>query len=172
MRHCDPDSGPLLARFCPHVANRSHGPLNAQVHHNRITHVQGSTMKSLVAEDDATNRKLLQTFLSRYGECDIAIDGNEAVSAVLLALQNHHPYDLVCMDLRMPRMDGQEAIRVIRRQEATTQAGKTAKIIVTTIHTDTESIATALLGRCDAYLVKPIDTAKLKKELSALGLIQ
>jgi two-component system chemotaxis response regulator CheY len=128
-------------------------------------------MKSLVAEDDATNRKLLKAFLSRYGECDIAIDGHEAVNAVLLAIESRREYDLVCMDLRMPRIDGQEAIREIRREETARHTSKTAKIIVTTIHTDTESIATALLGRCDAYLVKPIDTAKLKKELIALGLI-
>jgi CheY-like chemotaxis protein len=47
-----------------------------------------------------------------------------------------------------------------------------AKTIEHTIHTDKEDITSALLGRCNAYLVKPIDTAKLKKELKALGLIQ
>jgi two-component system, chemotaxis family, chemotaxis protein CheY len=129
-------------------------------------------MKSLVAEDDATNRKLLRAFLSRYGECDIAVDGMEAVNAVVLAIQSHHEYDMVCMDLRMPEMDGQEAIREIRKEEFSRNASKPTKIIVTTIHTDTDSITGALLGRCDAYLVKPIDTAKLKKELKALGLIQ
>lgn len=131
-----------------------------------------NTMRSLVVEDDATNRKLLQTFLSRYGECDIAVDGKEAVDTVDRAHRNHQGYDLVCMDLRMPQLDGQEAIREIRKQEAASGVLKAAKIIVTTIHTDTEDIATALLGRCNAYLVKPIDTAKLKKELKALGLIQ
>jgi hypothetical protein len=35
-----------------------------------------------------------------------------------------------------------------------------------------EDITTALLGRCNGYMVKPIDTAKLKKELKTLGLIQ
>jgi two-component system chemotaxis response regulator CheY len=128
-------------------------------------------MKSLVAEDDVTNRKLLKTFLSRYGECDVAVDGKQAVNAALLALQSHCGYDLVCMDLRMPQMDGQEAIREIRKQKAAMGASQPSKIIVTTIHTDTESIATTLLGRCNAYLVKPIDTAMLKKELKALGLI-
>jgi two-component system chemotaxis response regulator CheY len=129
-------------------------------------------MKSLVAEDDATNRKLLQAFLSRYGECDIALDGEEAVSAARRACQNHQHYDLICMDLRMPRMDGQEAIREIRKQEAAASVAKSAKIIVTTIHTDMEDITTALLGRCNAYMVKPIDIAKMKKELKTLGLIQ
>ena len=129
-------------------------------------------MKSLVAEDDATNRKLLKTFLSRYGDCDVAIDGKEAVTAVRVARQNHASYDLVCMDLRMPQMDGQEAIREIRKQEAAAGVSKTVKIIVTTIHTDIDSIAGALLSRCNAYLAKPIDTAKLRSELMDLGLIQ
>jgi len=137
-----------------------------------IRTVRESTMKSLVAEDDATNRKLLQTLLARYGGCDIALDGKEAVNAVRIARQNHQSYDLICMDLRIPQMDGQEAIREIRKQEAAAGVEKAAKIIVTTVHTDTESITGALLGRCNAYLVKPIDTAKFKNELKALGLIQ
>jgi two-component system chemotaxis response regulator CheY len=128
-------------------------------------------MKSLVVEDDATNRKLLQTFLSRFGGCDVALDGKEAVNAVRLASENHQSYDLICMDLLMPRMNGQEAIREIREQEAAANISKLAKIIVTTMQTDTSSIAGALLGRCNAYLVKPIDTAKLKAELIALRLI-
>ena len=133
---------------------------------------RSKTMKSLVAEDDATNRKLLKTFLSRYGDCDVAIDGKEAVTAVRAARQNHASYDLVCMDLRMPQMDGQEAIREIRKQEAAAGVSKTVKIIVTTMHTDIDSIAGALLSRCNAYLAKPIDTAKLRSELMDLGLIQ
>jgi two-component system chemotaxis response regulator CheY len=131
-----------------------------------------STVKSLVAEDDATSRKLLQTFLSRYGGCDIALDGKEAVNAVRLACQNHQSYDLVCMDLRMPEMDGLEAIREIRKQEAIDGVLKIAKIIVTTIHTYMEDITGALLSRCNAYLVKPIEIAKLKKELKTLELIK
>ena len=129
-------------------------------------------MKSLVAEDDATNRKLLHAFLSRYGTCDVALDGKQAVDAVSLARQNRQSYDLVCMDLRMPVMDGQEAIREIRKQEVAASVAKPAKIIVTTVHTDMVDITTALLGRCNAYLVKPIEIAKLKKELITLGLIQ
>ena len=129
-------------------------------------------MKSLVAEDDATNRKLLQTFLSRYGGCDIALDGKEAVDAVRIARQDHRSYDLICMDLRMPEMDGQVAIREIRKQEAAAGVARPVKIIVTTVHAEMEDITGALLGRCNAYLVKPIETAKLKKELKGLGLIE
>jgi len=129
-------------------------------------------LKSLVAEDDATSRKLLCTYLSRYGICDIAGGGVEAVNAVQSARQSHQAYDLICMDLRLPGMDGQEAIREIRKQEASAGVDRPARIIVTTIHVEMEDITTALLGRCNAYMVKPIDTARLKKELKALGLIQ
>ena len=76
------------------------------------------------------------------------------------------------MDLRMPEMDGQAAIREIRRQEAAAGDEKAAKIIVTTAHADIKSVISALLGRCNAYLVKPIDTAKLRAELKTLGLIE
>jgi two-component system chemotaxis response regulator CheY len=129
-------------------------------------------MKSLIAEDDATNRKLLYAILSRHGECDIAVDGKEAVTSVRMARQAKQSYDLVCMDLRMPEMDGHEAIREIRKQEASAGVFKPVKIIVTTAHSDMESISGAIQGGCNAYLVKPVDTAKLRKQLETMGLIK
>jgi len=71
----------------------------------------------------------------------------------------------------MPVMDGLEAIREIRAQERATARFRTAKIFVTTAHSDLESITAAMEGRCDAYLIKPIDTEKLLAELKAVGLI-
>jgi two-component system chemotaxis response regulator CheY len=133
---------------------------------------RSNAMRILIAEDDATSRKLLQGLLSRYGECDIALNGMEAVDAVRIARENHRVYELVCMDLGMPLMSGQEAIREIRKQETMTGATKAVPIIVTTTYVDLENIASALLERCNAYLVKPIDAAKLQKELKHLGLIQ
>ena len=128
-------------------------------------------MKSLVAEDDATSRVLLQTFLSQYGECEIAVDGKNAVDAIKHARLEGKDYDLVCMDLNMPVMNGQLALREIRRQEAELGASKAVKIIVTTSHSDMDSITNALLGKCNSYLVKPIDIKKLVSELQEFGLI-
>jgi len=129
-------------------------------------------LKILVAEDDATSRALLQAFLSQYGECHIAVDGKQAVQAAKEAREARQSFDLVCMDLRMPEMDGQEAIREIRRQEDATGAIRPTKIFVTTAHADIEDITNALEGRCNAYLVKPIDTAKLLAELKTFKLIE
>ena len=51
-------------------------------------------MKILLAEDDFATRKAMVSFLSKYGECDVTVDGNEAVDAFLMALEEEEPYDL------------------------------------------------------------------------------
>lgn len=67
-------------------------------------------MKILLAEDDFATRKFMSKFLEQYGDCDIAVDGMEAVDAFLMALESDEGYDLVCLDVMMPVMDS-----VIRR---------------------------------------------------------
>jgi two-component system chemotaxis response regulator CheY len=129
-------------------------------------------MKSLVAEDDVTSRLILQKVLSKYGQCDVAADGRQAVEAVRDALQMNQSYDLVCMDLGMPVMDGQAALREIHKLDAAARVLNPTKIIVTTGQTDMASITNALIGRCNGYLMKPIDIAKLCSELQELGLIK
>jgi two-component system, chemotaxis family, chemotaxis protein CheY len=128
-------------------------------------------MKSLIAEDDVTSRLILERFLSQYGECDVVADGKEAVQGFNDALRSHRGYDLVCMDLGLPVMDGQTAIREIHGLEAAAGVLKTVRIIVTTGHTDMESITNALIGKCNGYLMKPIDKGKLRERLLELGLI-
>jgi two-component system chemotaxis response regulator CheY len=130
-------------------------------------------MKSLVVEDDASNRVLLKSFLSNFGECDIVTNGEDAVKSVRDARRKRLSYDLVCMDLKLPgEMDGHEAIREIRKQEVADYAVRTVKIIVTTAHTDMDNITGALNSRCDAFLVKPVDTANLREKLLTLGLVR
>jgi two-component system chemotaxis response regulator CheY len=68
-------------------------------------------MKILVVEDDFTSRILLQRYLSSYGDCHIAINGKEAVGAFKDSLKENQPYDLICMDIIMPEMSGQEALK-------------------------------------------------------------
>ncbi len=129
-------------------------------------------MRSLVAEDDATSRALLQKFLSKYGQSDIVVNGKEAVQAVKEARLARRCYDLVCMDLHMPVMDGHEAIREIRAQEAEIETLQKMKIIVTTALSDMTSITNALMGKCNGYMIKPIDIAKLQTELRDMGLVK
>lgn len=130
-------------------------------------------MRILIAEDDLPGRKVLQKYLSHYGECDIAVDGLEALDAFLAALKEEKPYDLVCLDIMMPKLDGLKvlkALRDIERQKGI-EAGAKAKIIMTTALNDKKTVVEAYDSGCEAYAWKPIDLEKLKQVLQKLGLV-
>jgi two-component system chemotaxis response regulator CheY len=130
-------------------------------------------MKTLIVEDDFSSRLLLQSLLGRYGECHVAVNGKEAVQAFQMAKESGRGYDLICMDIMMPEMDGNAALREIREVEAAVgvQSSAAAKVIMTTALTDIKDVITAFQGLCDAYLFKPIDKAKLLEHLQLLRLV-
>lgn len=130
-------------------------------------------MRILIAEDDLTSRKFISKFLSGYGECDITINGVEALEAFMLAWDEGHPYDLICLDIMMPELDGLKVLKAIRDIE--TQKGiepsKLAKIIMTTALNDTNSVLGAFKTGCEAFATKPIDTDKLVEVMRKLKLL-
>jgi two-component system chemotaxis response regulator CheY len=130
-------------------------------------------MLTLIVEDDFTSRIVLQSFLSEHGECHIAVNGREAVVAFRAAQENAQAYDLICMDIMMPEVDGQTALREIRALEesAGTPSTKRVKIIMTSALNDMESVVRSLKGSCDAYLVKPIHKKELLDHLKELHLL-
>jgi two-component system chemotaxis response regulator CheY len=129
-------------------------------------------MKTLIVEDDFTSRLYLQTVLSRFGECHIAVNGKEAVEAFRTAGEDGQKYDLICMDIMMPEMDGQAAMRAIREQEAASGIfSKTVKIVMTTALGDIKNVSSAFQGLCDSYIMKPINARKLIEELKGFGLV-
>ncbi len=130
-------------------------------------------MKILIVEDEFGSRKLLQKFLSPYGVCDMAVDGDEAVEAFSLAMKDKEPYDLVCLDIMLPKKDGQEVLKEIRGIEK--ENGKYGldgtKIIMTTALNDPKNIMEAFKSQCEAYIPKPITKQKLLEEMKSLGLL-
>jgi len=129
-------------------------------------------MKILVVEDDFTSRLLLQEILKLYGCVDLAVDGQEAVAAVKEAIDNGEPYKLICLDIMMPAKDGQVTLQEIRAMEeaAGILSSDGVKIIMTTALGDPRNVMASYHSLCDAYIVKPIDKAKLSAELKRLGL--
>ncbi len=130
-------------------------------------------MKTLIVEDDFSCRLILQKMLTSYGECHIATNGAEAVRACRLALDAKEPYDLVCLDIMMPEVDGFTALKEIRALEEGRGIlhGDGSKIVMATALGDQKSVFTAFRGLCDGYLVKPIDLNKLLELLRELKLI-
>lgn len=133
----------------------------------------GWPIKILVVEDDFTSRVLLQGLLSRYGDCHIAVNGREAVEAFVAARQVGKSYDLICMDIRMPEMNGTEAVQEIRRIEESEHLhlSSSVRILMTTGIRDIKSISHSFKALCDAYLFKPIDGERLEEHLKAFGII-
>jgi len=131
-------------------------------------------MRILVVEDDFTSRRVLARILESYGTCDVAIDGEEAVEAVRLALEGEGGnYDLICLDIMMPKMDGQSALKQIRTLEDAhgILLGEGAKIIITSALHDSKNVMEAFRSQGDGYIVKPYDKAKVVSELRQHGLI-
>jgi two-component system, chemotaxis family, chemotaxis protein CheY len=130
-------------------------------------------MKTLIVEDDFTSRLLLQELLKGYGPADAAVNGQEAVDAARTAMDAGEPYDLICMDIMMPEMDGQQALKEIRglEQDRGIISSKGAKIAMTTALNDVKYVNAAFRNLCDGYLVKPIEKARLLSELRGMGLI-
>jgi two-component system chemotaxis response regulator CheY len=132
-------------------------------------------MRVLIVEDDFTSRKLLQKILSPYGEADIAVNGQEAVDAFTDAIEEDNPYDLVCMDIMMPEMDGQEALRKIREIEKGkgVKSADEVKVVMTTALDDPKNVVEAYYkGGATSYVPKPIDRQLFLQLLRNLGLVQ
>ena len=130
-------------------------------------------MKILLAEDDFATRKAMVSFLSKYGECDVTVDGMDAVDAVLMALDEDAPYDLICLDIMMPVMDGYQALIAIRKMEKqhNIPEERAAKVIMTTALNEEQNVKMAFELGCTIYSGKPIDQARFEQALKKLNLI-
>ena len=97
----------------------------------------------------------------------------EAIDAFVMALEEDDPYDLVCLDVMMPIMDGYQALENIRKMERehNVPESKAAKIIMTTALNEEKNVKKAFELGCTVYCAKPINMEQLKQTLEKLGLI-
>lgn len=129
-------------------------------------------MRVLIVDDDFYCRNMLHEIMKPYAQCDIAVNGEEAVFAFKKGLESGNSYDLICLDLMMPEMDGQQALREMRaiEKDFKVEEDGAVKVIVTTMLDDRKETHDAFfLGGATSYLVKPIEEDKLVKELKNLG---
>ncbi|MFV0438473.1 MAG: response regulator [Desulfopila sp.] len=116
-------------------------------------------LKALIVEDDYLSRDLLVEFLATYANCEIAVNGREAITKLERAFAKDERYDLVCLDIMMPETDGHGVLNSLRRMEHQRKIpkNKTTIVFMTTALDDAQNIMNAFtLGQCQAYLIKPI----------------
>lgn len=129
-------------------------------------------MRILIAEDDPASARYLEGLLSRHGECAVVADGQEAVEAFERALDENRPFALVCLDIMMPRLDGQEALERIRAMESARgiKPAREVKVIMTTALGDVRTVMSAYKQGATGYVTKPIASQKLLETIRTLGL--
>ncbi|MBF0462482.1 MAG: response regulator, partial [Magnetococcales bacterium] len=135
--------------------------------------------KILIVEDQLSIQEELRLILEGYGTIDTAGNGKIGVETFRKALVNQSPYDLVLLDVQMPEMDGQTALKEMRHVETTWFSAdpfltrKFACIIMVTSLDDPKNFMEAYLeGRCNGYITKPFDSGELLEKLRNNKLIQ
>lgn len=130
-------------------------------------------MKILIVEDDLTSRALMQEYLTPYGICYTAENGKVAVETFQQAMEQGARFDLVCLDIMMPEMDGHAVLAEIRRMEeaAGIDPANAVKVIMTTGLGDMQNMGEAFDKRCEVYIVKPVMFTMLVNALRDLKLI-
>lgn len=119
--------------------------------------------KILLVEDNALNQEIAATILEEAGfVVEIAEDGTVAVDKMKSAYQGQ--YDLILMDIQMPKMDGYEATRQIRALEETYSAQ--IPIVAMTANAFEEDREKAFEAGMNGHLAKPIKISELMKTLN------
>lgn len=122
-------------------------------------------IKILVVDDHPTNRRIVEMMLEDFAEIHLAEDGIEAVDAA-----RRERFDVIFMDIQMPRMDGITAVARIRENERSSGA-PTTPVIMLTANTQPEHIAASRSAGAERHLGKPFTASGLLSELHAvLGL--
>jgi signal transduction histidine kinase/CheY-like chemotaxis protein len=112
----------------------------------------------LLADDNLVNQKLMEFHLVHNGaEVTIANDGIEAIAYGITKT-----FDLILMDMDMPKMDGLTAVRYLRDK------GINTKTYALTGNTSNDSIQQCLEAGCDGHLAKPFDMEKILTVLNSL----
>ena len=120
----------------------------------------------LIAEDNAVNMIIASTLLREW-QIDVVevVDGQAAVNAVDAAKADQRPFDLILMDVQMPKLDGFAATRILRAHDDDLAR---LPIVALTAGALTAEREEALASGMDAFLTKPIDEAALRQTLIRL----
>lgn len=146
--------------LCRGIQNYVLGNHSSQTKKEEVSY---SGKRFLLVEDNALNREIAVELLSGMGAMiDIACDGEEGVEVFQKSAEAY--YDVILMDVQMPRMNGYEAVRKIRsllRKDAVS-----VPILAMTADAFAEDVAAAKEAGMNGHLAKPLDGAAMSREIS------
>ncbi|MEL7640346.1 MAG: response regulator [Solidesulfovibrio sp.] len=132
-------------------------------------------VRVLVVDDEVASQIIMKSILNSHCCVDVASNGSEAVEFFVQSLDDKRPYDLIFMDIIMPEMDGQEALRNIRRIEKENKIDKLKEtaVVMLTILDDPKSVVEAYhSGEATFYLTKPATRQVIEKIVNDLGVLR
>ena len=112
----------------------------------------------LICDDEEGIRESLKLILEKEYDLSFAANGNEALEAI-----TRSPADIVIMDIKMPRMDGIETMRKIKKLRPD------IKILVTSGYKSVETATEAIQAGASEYIVKPFDKNEILKAVQKLA---
>ncbi|MCK5311990.1 MAG: response regulator, partial [Desulfobacteraceae bacterium] len=133
--------------------------------------VKNLFMKFLVVDDEFESRKKTDEILSKYGECEMALNGLEALNAVYRAYKSNTPYSLIFLDINIPGLNGIEVAEKIRlwEQLKNLDSKNRIKIIMLSSDDSSQTIAPPSGKEYDSHIVKPVSKVKIAKAFSEIG---
>jgi PAS domain S-box-containing protein len=133
------------------------------------TAAMAPSLSILVAEDNEINALLMRSLLTRLGHKPVVTtNGEEALESWLASDSAGTPYDLVLMDIQMPKLDGIETTKRIRAREAGQRVRRTP-ILALTANALVEDRYACFEAGMDGFLMKPLDRDKLAEALKGLA---
>ncbi|MCK5541210.1 MAG: response regulator [Desulfobacterales bacterium] len=135
--------------------------------------VKNLFMKFLIVDDEFVSRKKTAKILSKYGECNMAINGLEALNAVYRSYKANTPYSLIFLDINMPDISGIKVVENIRKWEDSQVISikDRVKIVMLSADDSSQTMTSSFMEGCESYIIKPINKEKITKAFKKVGYI-
>ena len=132
-------------------------------------------MKALVVDDEVVSRKKMIKILGKYGECEEAENGEEAIEKFSVnAVDGTEPFDLITLDISMPDISGLDVLERIRKMETEKALAKENQVIIlmVTSKSEKETVRSSIEGGCNDYVIKPFNNQSIQIKLERVGILK
>ena len=125
-------------------------------------------MRILIIDDEFTALIKMKALLDAYGDCTFITNPFQALEQCSAAIKNGTHFDLITIDIGLPRVSGLEVLEAINKLEKARNAPVSKKIVVTASGTKSNLLQAAQKG-CDGFMVKPVKKDTLEEKMASLG---